>query len=85
MLNKADFETKANKIYEINKRDWESKYYGKVIAIDLDKEKFIAVANSLLEADKLIDSLCPDHRVFVRRVGVDPTVARICKACTKVE
>ncbi len=49
MLKKSDFEGKANKIYDINKKDWGSKYYGKVIAIDLDDEKLIAVANSLTE------------------------------------
>lgn len=76
MFKKTEFESKANKIYESNKHDWESKYYGKVIAIDLDTEKFIAVADSLLEVDKLIDSLYPDHKVFVRRVGDNPAVAR---------
>lgn len=76
MLNKTDFERKANKIYESNKNDWESRYYGKVIAIDLDEEKLIGVANSLLEVDKLIDGLCPNNKVLVRRVGAYPTVAR---------
>lgn len=77
MLKKTDFEAKANKIYESNKKDWESRYYGKVIAIDLDSEKLAAVADSLLEVDKLIDILCPDHKVLVRRVGEKSTVARV--------
>lgn len=76
MLNKTDFERKANKIYESNRNEWESRYYGKVIAIDLDEEKLIGVANSLLEVDKLIDGLCPNNKVLVRRVGAYPTVAR---------
>ncbi len=77
MFKKTEFEAKANKIYNANKKDWESKYYGKVIAIDLDAEKLIAIADSLLEVDKLIDRLCPDHKVLVRRVGENPTVARV--------
>ena len=77
MLRKSEFEGKANKIYDTNKKDWESKYYGKVIAIDLDAEKLIAVADSLIEVDTLIDRLCPEHKVLVRRVGVNPTVARV--------
>ncbi len=77
MLKKSEFEGKAKKIYDTNKKDWENKYYGKVIAIDLDAEKLIAVADSLLEADELIDRLCPDHKVLVRRVGANPTVARV--------
>ena len=77
MFKKTEFEAKANKIYNANKKDWESKYYGKVIAIDLDGEKLIAIADSLLEVDKLIDRLCPAHKVLVRRVGDNPTVARV--------
>ncbi len=77
MSIKIEFDTKANKIYEFNKQDWESRYYDKVIAIDLDAEKLIAVADSLLEIDELIDRLCPDHEVLVRKVGTNPTVARV--------
>jgi hypothetical protein len=77
MPNKTIFEKKANKIYETNKNDWETRYYGKIIAIDIDAGKLIAVADSLLEVDKLIDRLCPEHKVFVRRVGAKPGVARV--------
>ncbi len=80
MLKKTELEAKANKIYESNKKNWESKYYGKVIAIDLDAEKMVAVADNILEVDKLIDRLCPDHRVLVRRVGAKPGVARVFRA-----
>lgn len=80
MFKKSEFEAKANKIYDANKKDWESKYYSKVIAIDLDEEKLIAVADSLLEVDKLVDRLSPNRRVFVRRVGEKPAVARIFRA-----
>ncbi|MDO8728185.1 MAG: hypothetical protein Q7J35_19190 [Candidatus Methanoperedens sp.] len=79
MLRKSEFEGKAKKIYDKNKNDWESKYYGKVIAIDLDAEKLIAVADSLFEVDKSVDRLCPDHKVLVRRVGDNPTVARVLR------
>jgi len=77
MFKRNEFETKANKLYDANKKDWESKYYGKVIAIDLDAEKLVAVADSLFEVDTLIDRLCPNHKVLVRRVGKNPTVARL--------
>lgn len=79
-MPKNEFEAKANKIYNANKKDWETKYHGKVIAIDIDAGKLIAVADSLLEVDKLIDRLCPDHNVFVRRVGAKPGVARVFRA-----
>lgn len=80
MLNKTDFEKRANKIYESYKKDWESRYYGKVIAIDLDAEKLVAVADTMLEVDKQIDRLCPDHKVLIRRVGDKPAVARAFRA-----
>ena len=80
MLKKTEFEAKANKIYESNKNDWERKYYGKVIAIDIEAEKLVAVADTILEVDKLIDRLFPDHRVLVRRVGVKSAVARVFRA-----
>ncbi len=80
MFKKNEFEAKANKIYDTNRKDWETRYHGKVIAIDIDAGKLIAVADSLLEADKLIDRLCPEHKVFVRRVGDKTAVARVFRA-----
>lgn len=76
MFKKNEFEAKASKIYDANKKEWETRYHGKVIAIDIDAGKLVAVADSLLEVDKLIDGLCPNNKVLVRRVGAYPTVAR---------
>ncbi|MCX9014143.1 MAG: hypothetical protein OIN89_05010 [Candidatus Methanoperedens sp.] len=82
MIKNTGLEAKANKIYESNKKDWESKYYGKVVAIDLETEKLAAVADSLLEVDELIDKLCPTHKVLVRKVGKKSTVARVFRMWT---
>jgi len=79
MSIKPELDAIANKIYEFNKLDWESKYYAKMIAIDVDAEKLIAVSDSLIEIDNLLDSICPDHKVLIRKVGIDPAVARVLK------
>ncbi|HID26492.1 MAG TPA: hypothetical protein EYP22_01400 [Methanosarcinales archaeon] len=67
----------ADQIYAKHKKEWESMYMNKIIAIDIDTGTLAGVAESIKEVDMQVDSHKKDHRIFVRRVGSKPEVARI--------
>lgn len=67
----------ADQIYAKYKKEWESMHNDKIIAIDIDTGTLAGVAESIKEVDMQVDPHKKDHRIFVRRVGSKPEVARI--------
>lgn len=68
---------KQKKIYQAHKEKWEKLYYGKIIAIDIDANDCASVGDHLKDVSLRARQERPGHRFFVRRVGKNPSVARL--------
>ena len=68
---------KAKHIYEAHKEEWETLYNGKIIAIDIDANDFVSVGENIGDVDLEARKERPGHRIFMRRVGKNPAVARL--------
>lgn len=77
MLGPNIFDEKAKRIYEAHKEEWEKLYNGKIIAIDIDANDFVSVGENIGDVDLEARKERPGHRIFMRRVGKNPAVARL--------
>ncbi|WP_440955020.1 hypothetical protein ACSAZK_15895 [Methanosarcina sp. Mfa9] len=77
MLEPDTFDEKAKRIYEAHKKEWERLYNGKIIAIDIDASDFVSVGENIGDVDLEARRERPGHRIFMRRVGKNPAVARL--------
>jgi len=71
------FDAKAKHIYEAHKEEWEKRYDGKIIAIDIDANDCASVGDYLRDVSLRARQERPGHRFFVRKVGKNPSVARL--------
>ncbi|AKB58678.1 hypothetical protein [Methanosarcina barkeri] len=77
MSDPDKFDVEAKNIYEAHKEEWEKRYSGKIIAIDVDANDLVSVGDHLKDVSLRARKERPDHRLFVRRVGNNPSVARL--------
>ncbi len=71
------FDEKAKQIYESHRAEWEKLYNGKVIAIDIDDNDLASVGEHISDVDLEARRKRPGHRIFMRRVGKNPSIARL--------
>lgn len=60
---------KGEQIYKRNKEKWEREYGGKIVAIEVDKEKIAGVGDGLEEAWKHAREKYPGSKFYFRKVG----------------
>ncbi len=77
MSDPNKFDVEAKRIYEAHKEEWEKLYNGKIIAIDVDINDIVSVGDHLKDVSLQARKERPGHRFFVRRVGKNPSVARL--------
>ncbi len=77
MSDSNKFDVEAKHIYEAHKEEWERLYNGKIIAIDVDANDLVSVGDHLKDVSLKARKERPGHRFFVRRVGKNPSVARL--------
>ncbi|HEY3361086.1 MAG TPA: hypothetical protein VGK06_04450 [Methanosarcina sp.] len=77
MSDPNKFDIEAKHIYEVHKEEWEKLYNGKIIAIDVDANDLVSVGDHLKDVSLKARKERPGHRFFVRRVGKNPSVARL--------
>jgi len=77
MLEPNKFDDMAKSIYESHKKEWEKIFNGKIIAIDIDANDFVSVGENINDVDLEARRERPGHRIFIRRVGDNPAVARL--------
>jgi len=77
IIDSDKFDAKAKDIYEAHKEEWEKLYYGKIIAIDIDANDIVSVGDHLKDVSLRAKKERPGHRFFLRRVGKNPSVARL--------
>ena len=77
MLEPNKFDDMAKSIYESHKKEWEKIFIGKIIAIDIDANDFVSVGENINDVDLEARRERPGHRIFIRRVGDNPAVARL--------
>lgn len=68
---------KAKHIYESHKDKWEKLYFGKIIAIDIDENDLATVGDDATTVGQTVKRERPGHRIFMRRVGKNPSIARL--------
>ena len=68
---------KAKQIYESHRDEWEKLYFGKVIAIDIDKSDLVTVGDDVSTVGRVVRTKRPGHRIFMRRVGKNPSVVQL--------
>lgn len=68
---------KAKQIYETHREEWEKRYVGKIIAIDIEENNIASVGERISDVEARRKR--PGHRLFMRRVGKNPTVVRLRK------
>jgi len=68
---------KAKHIYESHKDKWEKLYFGKIIAIDIDENDLATVGDDAATVGQTVKRERPGHRIFMRRVGKNPSIARL--------
>lgn len=61
--------TKADSIYEKFKEELESKYFGKIVAIDIESGTIAGVGDSILEAYEKAKLKSPQSKFSYKRVG----------------
>lgn len=69
-------DNEANKIYESNREEWERLYSGMIIAIDIDNKDMVSVGKHASEVGLEAKTKRPGHRIFMRRVGKNPSITR---------
>jgi hypothetical protein len=57
--------------------EWEKLYQGKIIAIDIDENNLAAVGDNLSKVGLEARTRLPGHRIFLRKVGKNSSVARL--------
>lgn len=77
MADTNNFDEKAKQIYESHMAEWEKLYMGKIIAIDIDEKNLAAVGDNLSKVGLEARTRLPGHRIFLRKVGKNPSVARL--------
>ena len=77
MADTNNFDEKAKQIYESHMEEWEKLYLGKIIAIDIDDKNLVAVGENLSKVGLEAKTRLPGHRIFLRKVGKNPCVARL--------
>lgn len=70
-------ESMVSDIYESYKDEWEKLYYEKIIAIDIDENALAAVGEDVGKVGLEARNRRPAHRIFMRKVGKDPSVVRL--------
>ena len=68
---------KAKHIYESHMDEWEKLYMGKIIAIDIDENDLATVGDNVSTVGQVARTKRPGHRIFMRRVGKNPSVVRL--------
>ncbi len=61
--------TRADAVYELSKNELESKYLGKIVAIDVDSKQIVGIGDSILEAYKEARKQSSKATFAYRRVG----------------
>jgi hypothetical protein len=77
MADTNNFDEKAKQIYESHIEEWEKLYLGKIIAIDIDENNLAAVGDNLNKVGLEVRTRLPGHRIFLRKVGKNSSVARL--------
>ncbi len=77
MTEPSIIDEKAKQIYESYREEWEKLYYGKIIAIDIDDNNLVAVGEYASKVGLEARTKRPSHRIFMRRVGKNPSVVRL--------
>ncbi|KCZ72189.1 hypothetical protein ANME2D_01593 [Candidatus Methanoperedens nitroreducens] len=77
MSEPSIIDEKAKEIYETHREELEKLYQGKIIAIDIDENSIVAVGEYASEVGLEAKKKRPHHRIFMRRVGKNPSVVRL--------
>ena len=68
---------KANQIYDSYRDEWERLYTDMIIAIDIDNQDLVSVGKNVDEVGLKARTTRPGHRIFMRRVGKNPSIVRL--------
>lgn len=77
MSTPNNIDEKAKHIYESHMDEWEKLYLGRIIAIDIDENDLATVGDSVSTVGQVARTKRPGHRIFMRRVGKNPSVVRL--------
>lgn len=69
LTNSGMESTKADVVYQLFKDELESKYVGRIVAIDVDSEEIVGIGDSILEAYKEAKKHSSKATFAYRRVG----------------
>ncbi len=76
-MEATTIDRQAEEIYNTHKSDLESKYYGKIVVLDINQEDIAAIGDTPQEASSKAQRLRPRHRFFMRRIGKSPAIMRM--------
>lgn len=68
--------TEADLVYEREKEELERRYFGKIVAIDVDSKAIVGVGDSILEAYREAKKKTSKNKFAYKRVGY-PAIHRL--------